>query len=100
MSTVVCIETPAAHVATVHNQHNQEVNRSMTDVLKLAAFNLTRAHRASGHPALERLDVGFLVQAKYQLLSGCQLEGVLVAPQDGSCLPAKVLIKFWRLPIS
>ena len=80
---VIGIQAPAAHLATVDDQRHKEVDRPVSDVLKLPVLNLTGPHQIGRVRPFQNLQAGHLVQADHQLAISCEIMDVFVAPEHG-----------------
>src|SRR5713101_9868525 len=100
MGAIIAVQAPAAHVARVDHQSDQQIQRAVADVFKLLAFNLPRSHRGGGTASLQDLEMRLLIHTDHHLPllgQGCRS---LIAPQHLSGPLAELGIERRRLPIA
>src|SRR5437763_5534569 len=99
MRTVVRIEAAAPDRTVIHIEQHEKIDGAVADVLKLMARLVPRLHRLRGTPALQRLEIGLLIEAEHHFASLLEPLDALVAPEHARRRLAEPLIDDGSLPV-
>ncbi len=71
---------PTAQGAVMHHHYHHEIDRTMPNVFKLMALNLTCASSLPRAGLFRRLEVGLLIQGRNEFFALVELLRLLITP--------------------